>query len=111
MRITHLRLENWKNFKEVDLPLQRRAFVVGPNASGKSNLLDAIRFLRDLSHAEGGYQRAVRPRGGVSRIRCLHARAQPNVALQVTLQIDSDKGLYRVDVAKTIHRVDSMRRG
>src|SRR5438046_3028426 len=97
MRITQLGLENWKNFKEAVLLLQRRVFVVGPNASGKSNLLDAIRFLRDLAHPEGGFQRAVRSRGGVSQIRCLHARAQPNVALQVSLQVDSENWTYRVE--------------
>jgi len=37
MRITHIRLENWKNFRFVDIPLQRRLFIIGPNASGKSN--------------------------------------------------------------------------
>ena len=28
-------------------------FLVGPNASGKSNFLDAIRFLRDVAKARG----------------------------------------------------------
>ena len=55
MRVTRLILKNWKNFPSVDVALGARVFLVGPNASGKSNLLDAIRFLRDVV-VEGGLQ-------------------------------------------------------
>lgn len=49
-------------------------FVVGPNASGKSNLLDAVRFLRDVASVGGGFQQAIESRGGLKRVRCLAAR-------------------------------------
>jgi predicted ATPase len=80
----------------VDLPLQRRAFVLGPNASGKSNLLDAFWFLRDIAEPEGGFQRAVQKRGGVSQIRCLHARRHPEVAVQVEIEIEEVLWQYRL---------------
>ena len=38
----------------MDTPLGRRMFLVGTNASGKSNFLDALRFLRDIAKTEGG---------------------------------------------------------
>ncbi|HCC33876.1 MAG TPA: hypothetical protein DEQ28_08280 [Clostridiales bacterium] len=53
MRCSRIVLENWKNFASIDVPLQQRAFLVGPNASGKSNFLDVFRFLRDVA-ASGG---------------------------------------------------------
>lgn len=59
LRFTQLEIENWRNFKAAKLVLRRRAFLVGPNASGKSNLLDAFRFLRDLAKPDGGLQPAV----------------------------------------------------
>lgn len=74
MQITHLTLKNWRNFKLVDIDVQKRMFVVGPNASGKSNLLDALRFLRDIAKVGGGFQQAVESRGGLGRVRCLAAR-------------------------------------
>lgn len=74
MRITRLKLTNWRNFKTVDAPFARRMFVVGPNASGKSNLLDSIRFARDVARVGGGFQEAVASRGGVHKVRCLAAR-------------------------------------
>ncbi len=74
MRFLRIRLENWRNFLEADVTLGKRAFLVGPNASGKSNFLDSFRFLRDVAEPQGGFQRAVAERGSVSQIRSLHAR-------------------------------------
>ena len=80
---THLSLENWRNFTRVDLDLERRVFFVGPNASGKSNLLDVFRFLHDIVSVGGGFQAAVqRQRGGVSRLRSLAARRYPDIAVK-----------------------------
>lgn len=82
-RFLKLRLQNWKNFATVDVELQNRVFLVGPNAAGKSNLLDVFRFLRDLASSGGGFQEAVGRRGGVSAIRCLAARRYPDVEIAV----------------------------
>ncbi|TVQ99482.1 MAG: hypothetical protein EA399_07705 [Desulfovibrionales bacterium] len=49
MYISHFRLRNWKNFGDAATQLSLRTFLIGPNASGKSNLLDALRFLRELA--------------------------------------------------------------
>src|SRR5712672_984742 len=90
MQFTHLRLENWRNFLRADVPLQRRVFLVGPNASGKSNFLDVFRFLRDIADVQGGLQRAVNhARQGVSQIRSLHARRYSGVVIEVEAEIES----------------------
>ncbi len=86
LKFTKLRLKNWKNFKHVEVELQNRMFLVGPNASGKSNLLDAFRFLRDLASLGGGFGEAVHRRSGVNSIRCLAARRYPDVEIGVELQ-------------------------
>lgn len=62
LKFSRLRLRNRKNFSAPDVALQDRMFLVGPNASGKSNFLDAFRFLRDLASSGGGFQEAVRKR-------------------------------------------------
>jgi len=107
MRILHLRLENWKNFRKVDIPLRRRAFVVGPNASGKSNLLDAIRFLQDLAAVSGGLQKAVLSRGGVSKIRCLAARMHSDIAFQIELGLEAESPQWRYRI---VFNQDNLRR-
>jgi predicted ATPase len=90
-RFTNMHLENWRNFAHVDVNLERRVFLVGPNASGKSNLLNAFRFLNDIVSVGGGFQEAVRSRGGVSRLRCLAARRHSDIVVRV--RIGGEKSL------------------
>ena len=92
MIVSHITLKNWRNFQAVDVPLGDRVFLVGPNAAGKSNFLDAFRFLRDIAKAGGGLQKAVSDRGGLSKIRCLAARRYPDVEIEVTLSSSPDNG-------------------
>ncbi len=54
MRITRVSADNWRNFTSVSFPIDRRLFIVGPNAAGKSNLLDLFRFLGDIAAPGGG---------------------------------------------------------
>lgn len=98
MIVTRLRLTNWRNFREADVPLHDRTYLLGANASGKSNLLDVFRFLRDICRERGGgLQAAVDERGGLSRIRCLHARKHPEVRIEVELRdsVDAASPLWR----------------
>lgn len=95
LRFSTLTLRNWRNFKEVEVDLERRVFVVGPNAAGKSNLLDVFRFLKDLASVGGGLQYAVQERGGVSRVRWLNARRNPEVVIDVTAGSDAGAGVWR----------------
>lgn len=104
MRFTHVKLENWKNFLSVDVALQRRVFIVGPNASGKSNFLDALRFLRHVADPQGGFQQAVHARRGVSQIRSLHARRYPNVAIDVHMDLDGVAWNYRIEFTQDNQR-------
>ena len=85
MRFERIELKNWKNFQSVDVKLASRVFVVGPNAIGKSNFLDAFRFLRDLVIEGGGLAQALKSRGGLTRVRSLHAHRNTKVSLKATV--------------------------
>jgi len=85
LRFTHLRTENWRNFTRVEVDLQRRAFIVGPNACGKSNFLDVFRFLRDIASTGGGLRQAVLKRGGVSSLRSLAARRYTDILVRASI--------------------------
>lgn len=99
VRVTHVLLENWRNFRRVDVELGVRAFVVGPNASGKTNFLDSLRFLGDIAGPEGSLARAVNTlRGGVAHLRSLHARQASRILIRVDVQIDSDTWVYELSV-------------
>ena len=48
--IDRLILENFKSLRRVDLKLGRFNLLIGANASGKSNFLDALRVLQGIGH-------------------------------------------------------------
>lgn len=86
MIITSLKLKNWRNFRDAEINLAQVSYIVGPNASGKSNLLDVFRFIRDICRADGGgLQKAVKDRGGITRLRCLHHRRDTEVKIEVSM--------------------------
>ncbi|HEV3257885.1 MAG TPA: AAA family ATPase [Gemmataceae bacterium] len=90
LRFTHLRLQNWRNFTQVDVDLQGRVFLLGPNASGKSNLLDVFRFLHDIASIGGGFLAAVgKPwRGGFSKLKSLTGRHHADIGIEVHMGND-----------------------
>ena len=91
MIVTHVVLRNWRNFRSVNVPLRESSFILGPNASGKSNFMDVFRFLRDVSKPQGGgLQKAIKDRGGIPKLRCLHARRETDVRIEVSLADSSD---------------------
>lgn len=102
MRFTRLELTNWRNFRRAEVPLWPRTFVIGPNASGKSNLLDAIRFLKELAEEGGGLQRAVvEQRGGLKAVRCIHARNITTVGIKAVVSApDGVEWTYEIQLAE-----------
>ena len=83
MLIHRLIVKNWRNFQHIDVELQARQFIIGPNASGKSNLLDIFRFLRDIAKPGGGLQKAVSLRGGVAKLRHVSAHRDAEVVIDI----------------------------
>lgn len=107
LRVTKIELRNWKNFAEASARLQQRVFLVGPNASGKSNFLDTFRFLRDIVSIGGGFQEAIHRRGGISAIRCLAARQDPLIQIDATLGTAEKKRVWEY---KLVFGQDNQRR-
>jgi predicted ATPase len=101
MIISRLVLRNWRNFRDLDTEFRERVFVIRPNASGKSNLLDVFRFLRDIAKPGGGLQRAIVQRGGLSMVRCLAARKEPDVEIEVELSNGGSGPTWRYAIGIT----------
>ncbi|NJP22590.1 MAG: AAA family ATPase [Hydrococcus sp. CRU_1_1] len=78
--LKQLCIEQFKSFKEAELTLGPLTILVGTNASGKSNIRDAFRFLHGISrgynlaeimgekYVEGGVIQWRGIRGGVREI-------------------------------------------
>jgi putative ATP-dependent endonuclease of OLD family len=56
MHLSRIRVVNFRNFKELDVPVSRNVVVVGENRVGKSNLLYALRLLFDPSLPDSARQ-------------------------------------------------------
>ncbi|MGV3623349.1 MAG: AAA family ATPase [Archangium sp.] len=105
MLITRLRVKNWKNFREAQVRLQKRSFIVGPNASGKSNLLDALRFARDLAVEAGGLQSAASSRRpGFSLIRTLFQHGpRSHIEIELECQVEDRAWTYFLALERERH--------
>lgn len=95
MRITHVRANNWRNFKSLDFPIRDRLFIVGPNAAGKSNLLDLFRFLADVASPGGGIAAAFKERGGLGKVRSLFARNWQKGRLTIDIRLMENTEVWR----------------
>ena len=73
--ITRVVLKNYKSIAACDVRLQPLTFLVGRNGSGKSNFLDALRFVADALNSSLGH--AIRDRGGINDVR-RRSRGHPN---------------------------------
>jgi len=92
-----LRLENFKGFKDAELSLGDLTVLVGTNASGKSNIRDAFRFLHGISRGysiadiiggkyEDGVQQWQGIRGGTKEIVY---RVANSFAISISFSVDN----------------------
>jgi predicted ATPase len=66
--LRRVRIRGYKSIAFCDVTLEPLTILVGRNASGKSNFLDALAFLRDAM--EFGLGEALKRRGGIRSILC-----------------------------------------
>jgi len=112
LRFTYIAINNWRNFTNINVPLNRRAFIIGPNASGKSNFLDVFRFLHDIVAVGRGLEQAVTERGGVSNLRSLAARRYSDISIKVSIGDDQDPKVweYHLVISQDINQRPVIRR-
>ena len=84
MRITRLGATNFRSFKTLDIELGDFNVLVGANASGKSNLLEIVKFWRDASRY--GVDNAVSIQGGKEFL--LHRSADKADTLKMSISFE-----------------------
>ena len=92
--ITKLAVENFKSFDKIEVDLRPFNIVVGSNASGKSNFLDALRFLHDIE--ANTLESAIGSRGGAETLR--NFNLDKNRALRICVETDDiQRNLVRAE--------------
>lgn len=84
--IKKIRARNFLSLKEVDLDLGVRNILVGPNMSGKSNLIDFLKFLATIATARPGLNTAILQRGGMGEL-CWKGGDENLVSLSITVEL------------------------
>ena len=84
-------IENFLSLRDVDLPLKPLTVLVGPNASGKSNVLRALSHLRNMMTAE--------KLPSVKDIQELLWAGEPNpITFQLYTKVKETPTVYKLDL-------------
>ena len=96
--ITELRLRNWKSFSDATLFIDPITVIIGTNASGKSNIFDALKLLSALASPIDIMDIAKNVRGGAEGII---RRGEQMCNLTITMEGDksSEQLIYEVALA------------
>src|SRR5690349_5325061 len=89
--LRRVRIRGYKSIAFCDVTLEPLTILVGRNASGKSNFLDALAFLRDLME-----MRATEAVGGRKGWRAIHCRSisTPNIEMEFESTFDSFRSTW-----------------
>ena len=116
--ITSLRLVDFKNFADETLRVGPFTVIVGANASGKSNIRDAFRFLHGIGrgytlaeiiggkYGPSGQVEWQGIRGGANAIIRF---GQPAFGLDVKLKLGDEDATYSIEVSPEISRTGGFR--
>jgi len=97
--ITRVAIENYKSIARCDVSLGSLTYLVGRNGAGKSNFLDALRFVADALRI--GLDAAVRSRGSVDDLRYRDAEPGATIGLRFDLSLPAGtRGHYTLRLAQ-----------
>ncbi len=106
--ITELKLKNWKSFRDATLYIDPVTILIGTNASGKSNTLDALLFLQRVASGVGIYPsiqgdvNLLPIRGGVEWVCCKPTR---EFSMVITLNTEDKDIEYRYVLSVLVNGV------
>ena len=81
MAIKSIKLSNFKSFEKLDVKLGNFNVLIGANASGKSNFVKIIQFLRDIE--DYGLDNAISLQGGIEYLRNIKIGTSKNLSLEI----------------------------
>lgn len=98
MKLTRLRASGYRSLKDVEVSVGSLNLLIGANASGKSNVLDALRSLADGVRAKD-FTECVSARGGI-----LHLAWKGQAASEIQLVTTFEDGARRYEWTVRLQR-------
>lgn len=103
MRLNSIEINHFKSLSDIKLEkLSPLTLLIGANGVGKSNLIDALRFLRDM--VVEGLDHAVSKRSGIMTIRQYSPKKPYDVSIKITFTGEPDDkkiwdGYYEITIS------------
>jgi predicted ATPase len=85
MQIKNIKVSNFKTFEEINVDLEKFNVLIGANASGKSNFINVLQFIKDV--IENGLDNAISMQGGIDYIKNINIGSSKKFSIE--LHIDS----------------------
>ncbi len=96
--VTRVKLRNYKSIAKCDVQFGSLTLLVGRNGSGKSNFLDAIRFVAD--GLGSSLDHAIKTRGGIDAVRRRSTGHPNNFGIELDLEVSpSEYATYGFEIA------------
>ena len=91
MFVKHLSLASFRNYESAEVALGPGVtLIMGPNGQGKTNLVEAIRYLSTLSsHRVSGYLPMIKAGANQAVVRCLVSHGDRDVMVELELNRDT----------------------
>ncbi|MEW5820316.1 MAG: AAA family ATPase [Cyanobacteriota bacterium] len=99
MFIKHLKVSNFKSFKDIDIELGDFNVVIGANASGKSNFARIFEFLKDITAKD--LENAISKQGNVDYFTNINLNSNDLFKLEIAFNYLNPKSI-------PVHNVDNL---
>lgn len=95
MKIKKIKAENFKSYKKVDVDLNDLNFIIGGNASGKSNYVNILKFFNDIIYY--GLDDAILLQGGIKYLFNSNSRKNSSILLYFEIDLEEEeKSMFRI---------------
>lgn len=89
MKIKKIKAENFKSYKKVDIDLNDLNFIIGGNASGKSNYVNILKFFNDIIYY--GLDDAILLQGGIKYLFNSNSRKNSSILLYFEIDLEEEE--------------------
>ncbi len=99
MKIKRIRAENFKSYKKVNIELNNLNFIIGGNASGKSNYVNILKFFNDIIYY--GLDDAILLQGGIKYLFNSNGRKNGSISLYFEIDLtEEEKEISKIFTAE-----------